>query len=155
MGGWGVDALLRRVTREHHDVDLIVRVVDLPRMHNWLRGEGFQRMYDWDETRPVTTGDKLWSTAFVEGHPDGRELDVHCIDISPDGLAELATADPWTLRDDTLTGEGLIDRRGSCQLCVEEGATSDARWLRAASEAYARPEGVGPVSSTALARARV
>ena len=31
MGGWGVDALLGRVTREHKDLDLLVLISDLPR----------------------------------------------------------------------------------------------------------------------------
>ena len=31
-GGWGVDALLGRETRPHHDVDIIVSVSDVPKL---------------------------------------------------------------------------------------------------------------------------
>jgi lincosamide nucleotidyltransferase A/C/D/E len=31
-GGWGVDALLERQTRSHKDVDIILRVADVPKL---------------------------------------------------------------------------------------------------------------------------
>ena len=31
-GGWGVDALLKKQTRPHKDVDLVLRVADVPRL---------------------------------------------------------------------------------------------------------------------------
>ena len=43
MGGWGVDALLGRVTREHKDLDLLVLISDLPRYAQVVRGNGFGR----------------------------------------------------------------------------------------------------------------
>ena len=30
-GGWGIDALLGRDTRPHHDLDIVVRVSDVPK----------------------------------------------------------------------------------------------------------------------------
>ena len=40
-GGWGVDALLGRQTRAHHDVDIIVSVADVPRLREILGQRGF------------------------------------------------------------------------------------------------------------------
>ena len=40
-GGWGVDALLGEQTRPHDDLDLIVRVDDVPRMREALEQDGF------------------------------------------------------------------------------------------------------------------
>ena len=107
MGGWGVDALLGKQNRAHHDLDLLVHASDLPTLHSWLRREGFARAYEWAENSPVTVGGGIWDTAFVERPPDGRELDVHAVHVA-DGLVSLATADPWQLPADTLSGVGRI-----------------------------------------------
>jgi lincosamide nucleotidyltransferase A/C/D/E len=40
-GGWGVDALLGRETRPHEDLDLVVALSDVPRIHEALRPLGF------------------------------------------------------------------------------------------------------------------
>lgn len=77
VGGWGVDALLGKQTRDHHDLDLMVNATDLPALHVWLRREGFARGYEWEENSPVTIEGRTWDTAFVERHADGREIDVH------------------------------------------------------------------------------
>ena len=41
-GGWAVDALLGEQTRAHEDLDLIVRVSDVPAMREALAGDGFE-----------------------------------------------------------------------------------------------------------------
>lgn len=103
MGGWGVDALLGRQTREHHDLDVLVHVDDLATLESVLRAEGFARAYDWPESRTVDGR----ATAFVEQHPDGRELDVHA--VHRDGT--LATDDPWELPAGALDGRGTVGGR--------------------------------------------
>jgi lincosamide nucleotidyltransferase A/C/D/E len=40
-GGWGVDALLGRETRAHEDLDLVVALVDAPRIQQALAPLGF------------------------------------------------------------------------------------------------------------------
>ena len=40
-GGWGIDALLGRETRPHHDLDLIVRVSDVLKVLDVLQPAGF------------------------------------------------------------------------------------------------------------------
>lgn len=112
MGGWGIDALLRRETRPHHDLDLLVQIDDLARIDTWLRREGFDRRYAWPESQQVRIDEQTFETAFVEGHMDGRELDVHGIEVDDQMRARLATTDPWELPGDTLSGVGMIDGRG-------------------------------------------
>jgi lincosamide nucleotidyltransferase A/C/D/E len=115
MGGWGIDALLRRETRPHHDLDLLVRVEDLPAANAWLRGEGFERRYAWEENQPVRIAKQVYDTAFVDGHEDGREVDVHAVEVDVHTQVRLATTDPWDLPADTLTGVGVINgRRVNC-----------------------------------------
>jgi lincosamide nucleotidyltransferase A/C/D/E len=132
MGGWGVDALLHRETRTHHDLDLLVRVDHLPLLDSWLRGEGFERRYAWDEGQQLQIGGQSFETAFVEAHPDGRELDVHGVEVSAEGSPRLATRDPWDLPSDTLTGTGLI--AGQTVPCVSREAQ------RAMHRGYELPE---------------
>lgn len=108
MGGWGVDALLGLATREHHDLDLLVQIDDLPALSAWLDLHLFSWLYDWDENRPIDLNGRRYSTAFVAGHVDGRELDVHAVVVDDDVNIELATDDPWTLPPDALAGRGTI-----------------------------------------------
>ena len=51
MGGWGVDALLGRVTRAHKDLDLLVQISDLPRYSEIVPSHGFDRKLEWSENR--------------------------------------------------------------------------------------------------------
>jgi lincosamide nucleotidyltransferase A/C/D/E len=107
VGGWGVDALLGEQTRAHHDLDLLVDARDLPALHAWLRAKGFARGFEWTENSSVTIDGRMWDTAFVERHADGRELDVHAVHIA-DGLVRLATTDPWEFPPNILSGTGRI-----------------------------------------------
>jgi lincosamide nucleotidyltransferase A/C/D/E len=84
MGGWGVDALVGRQTRPHHDVDVLVEVATLERFRERLHELGFEFQYLWDD-ETWSVHDQSWSnadaqpTAFVYAHPDGREIDVHVV----------------------------------------------------------------------------
>ena len=49
MGGWGVDALLGRQTRPHHDLDVLVNVSNLERLRRCLIDLGFALSYTWDD----------------------------------------------------------------------------------------------------------
>lgn len=120
MGGWGVDALLSRSSREHHDLDLLVQVDDLVVLARWMDDNSFTWLYDWDESQPIDLDGVRRSSAFVAGHEDGRELDVHGLRVGDDGTFELATSDPWTLPADALSGRGVIG--GLDVACVSRGA---------------------------------
>lgn len=111
IGGWGVDSLAGSQTRDHHDLDLLVRTDDLPALERWLLRNGFTRSYVWSENRAVRVEGATFDTAFVERHADGRELDVHGVQIDGQGCPRLATTDPWELPHDALTGVGFLDGR--------------------------------------------
>lgn len=72
-GGWGVDALLGEQTREHGDVDVVVHRSDLTLVRSLLEAQGYGVLRDW---LPV---------ALALRHPDGREVDLHPVDPTPEG----------------------------------------------------------------------
>jgi lincosamide nucleotidyltransferase A/C/D/E len=78
-GGWGIDALLGRQTREHRDLDLLHRAGQETQV--------LQALHDFRETenaRPVR---------FVLTREDGAELDLHPLHFAPDGSATQAADD--------------------------------------------------------------
>lgn len=81
-GGWGIDALVGRQTRDHRDLDLMHRQEQEPAVVAVLTEAGFELGLDW---RPIR---------FVMAHPDGRELDLHPLVFAADGSAEQASPDP-------------------------------------------------------------
>ena len=109
MGGWGVDALLGRVTRAHKDLDLLVQVSDLPRYSEIVRSHGFDRKLAWSESQPIEVDGVQFDSAFVDAHPDGREIDVHVIDVDDEGAVVQFHKDPWPLPPDTVSGMGTVD----------------------------------------------
>lgn len=114
MGGWGVDALLGQQTRPHHDVDLLVEVAALERLRARLVALGFGLRYLWDdECRWVR--DETWTldveqpTAFVYGHADEREVDVHVVRQSAEGTVEMLWTVPYDFTAEGLLATGEID----------------------------------------------
>lgn len=81
-GGWGIDALLGRRTREHRDLDLMHRREQEPALVAALVEAGFAQTLDW---RPVR---------FVVAHGDGREIDLHPLVFADDGSAVQASLEP-------------------------------------------------------------
>jgi lincosamide nucleotidyltransferase A/C/D/E len=115
MGGWGVDALVGRVTRNHKDVDLLVQVADLARFGDVTRAAGFVRRFEWSENRRIEVDGVAYDSAFVDADRDGRELDVHVVDVQDNGRVVQFHTDPWPLPVDSLAGEGsLAGRRVRC-----------------------------------------
>ncbi|MEU8639643.1 aminoglycoside adenylyltransferase [Amycolatopsis sp. NPDC048633] len=79
-GGWGIDALLGRQTREHRDLDLLHRREQEPTVLTALAALGYRETLD---LRPVR---------FVLS--DGRtELDLHPLVFAEDGSAVQAAPD--------------------------------------------------------------
>ena len=72
-GGWGVDALLERQTRDHSDLDLVMDALAISSFNAALLAEGFEVVRDW------------LPTAIAFRHPDGRAIDLHPVEITPDG----------------------------------------------------------------------
>ena len=120
MGGWGVDALLGRVTREHKDLDLLVLISDLPRYAEVVRGHGFERKHEWSESQPIDVDALHLDSAFVDAHADGREIDVHVIDVDHEGAVVQFHTEPWPLPRGAVSGMGTID--GVTVRCVSRAA---------------------------------
>jgi lincosamide nucleotidyltransferase A/C/D/E len=64
-GGWGVDALLERQTRDHDDLDLVAELADAARLTEILEGAGYE----------LVAGGSPKSFVLVDR--DGRQVDVH------------------------------------------------------------------------------
>jgi lincosamide nucleotidyltransferase A/C/D/E len=114
IGGWGVDALVGRQTRRHHDLDLLVDVADLERIRLCLVDLGFVLKYTWDDEVRWIRHD-AWSSpleqpsAFVYGHADGREVDVHVVRQFNDGDVEMLWNVPYAFTAVGLHAKGVID----------------------------------------------
>ena len=81
-GGWGIDALVGRQTRQHRDLDLMHRKSQGPAVVAALADAGFVETLDW---RPVR---------FALTDPHGREVDLHPLIFASDGSAVQASPDP-------------------------------------------------------------
>jgi lincosamide nucleotidyltransferase A/C/D/E len=84
-GGWGVDALLGVTTREHDDLDLVVRLDEIDNVRAALDRAGF------------TTVLRDWlPTALAVADHTGRSVDLHPVTRSPDGGGDQALVDGGT-----------------------------------------------------------
>jgi len=66
-GGWGVDALLRKQTRTHQDLDVAVMYKDLPKIRVSMHARGYQEI----------PRDDSWECNFVLGDDQGHLFDLH------------------------------------------------------------------------------
>ena len=100
-GGWGIDALLGRETREHDDLDLIVRLEHLAALETALRELGYRFGF--------ADGPLSFEVVDDEGH----QVDVHPIARRPNGDAVYLMEDgrEWTYPAGSLTGRGEIAGR--------------------------------------------
>jgi len=72
-GGWGVDALLGRQTRDHEDLDLVVALDQVPKIRTVLGSHGF-----------VAAEDQL-PVRFVLSHHQLGHIDFHTVTFDEDG----------------------------------------------------------------------
>ena len=98
-GGWAVDAVLGEQTRAHADLDLIVRVTDVPAMREALAGDGFD--LDRGETH----------SSFVLRDGAGREIDVHPVvfDAQGDGVYRMESGHDWVFPAEGFSGHGRVE----------------------------------------------
>jgi lincosamide nucleotidyltransferase A/C/D/E len=81
-GGWGVDALIGKTTRDHADLDLVVLIDQLDLVRMVLSRVGFDRLLrDW------------LPTALAVADAQGREIDLHPVSATPDGGGEQLLSD--------------------------------------------------------------
>lgn len=76
-GGWGVDALVGRETREHRDLDLFVDSTAVRRFLQWLSARGYHIVEDWLPIR-------------VELASEHGRIDVHPmkLEVNGDGIQQ-------------------------------------------------------------------
>ena len=101
-GGWGVDALLGEQTRPHKDVDIILRVADVPGMREILASRGFA----------VQEGEPPHSFVLADG--SGLEVDVHAVvfDADGNGVYRMQNGEDWIFPAEGFSGWGVVAGRG-------------------------------------------
>lgn len=104
-GGWGIDALVGRQTRWHHDVDLVVRAADAEAAAGCLDSLGFA----FYEERDVP--EARLSTSLVFRDAIGRHVDLHPVLL--DGPAS-AGGSAAQLGSESLGSGSLLGRRVGC-----------------------------------------
>jgi lincosamide nucleotidyltransferase A/C/D/E len=109
-GGWGIDALLGEQTREHGDLDLIIRREDLPRLVEVARVAGYVRQPGGTETN------------FVLETGSGHAVDVHAIAFDERGFGVFVLPDgrKWPFPPAAFLGRGRI--RGKDVRCLSPEA---------------------------------
>ncbi len=117
-GGWCVDALLGRQTREHPDLDVAIDHKDEEEFIEQMKGLGYAR-------RPGG-GDTAWNYVLTDG--GGRGVDVHVFEYDESGKNVYGIEYPHG----SLTGQGEID--GHIVDCVAP------EWMFAFKTAYAPEE---------------
>jgi lincosamide nucleotidyltransferase A/C/D/E len=110
IGGWGVDALVARRTRAHHDLDLFVEAAATDRAVAALELLGFRIGFTWSENRWSTTEGRLVPSAFVAIDATGREIDVHTVEVLA-GAVSSRSASVVVLPQGALEATGTIGGR--------------------------------------------
>ena len=100
-GGWGIDALLGEQTRAHEDLDVIVRVEDIPSMLALLGRHGFELV----DGRPPSN--------FVLKDSQARQVDVHPVrfDEEGNGIYRMLNGKDWVYPAAGFRGTGKVDDR--------------------------------------------
>jgi lincosamide nucleotidyltransferase A/C/D/E len=101
-GGWAVDALLGAQTRPHKDVDIILRVADLPKLREILGRRGFEVRHGGTESN------------FVLADRSGLEVDVHAIvfDRDGNGVYRMENGSDWIFPAAGFSGRGVVQGIG-------------------------------------------
>jgi lincosamide nucleotidyltransferase A/C/D/E len=100
-GGWGVDALLERETREHDDLDLVAELRHSDRIIELLGNLGYGLV---DGAPPVS---------FVLVDRRGRQVDVHPVtfDAEGGGVYLMRDGGHWIYPAEDFTGTGSVAAR--------------------------------------------
>lgn len=105
-GGWGIDALLGRVTRDHHDLDLHIDLNQVEDVTSLLEALGYTTSIDQSPIRIEMT------------HPSGKVVDLHPLRIGSDGSGHGPMFDggSWSISSAGLNAHGSIE--GVTVACV-------------------------------------
>jgi lincosamide nucleotidyltransferase A/C/D/E len=96
-GGWAVDALLRKQTRDHDDLDVAIPHAQVPLLRRLMATRGFHE-------RPQSDS---WECNFVLADTGDRRLDVHSYTL--DAAGKNVSGVPYAAEH--LTGTGVIAGR--------------------------------------------
>jgi lincosamide nucleotidyltransferase A/C/D/E len=111
-GGWGIDALLGRVTRPHKDLDILVQLDDTARAREMFERDGYSLKELWSENlRTADSRGIQTDTGFVLEDEAGCQIDLHAISLHSDGDATPAydggdIGPGMTFSAEDLSGEG-------------------------------------------------
>ena len=108
-GGWGVDALVGEQTREHDDLDLIVRDAHEPRMREALASHGFMQVAQ----DPAQN--------FILADERGREVDVHPVRFDNRGNGHLLSegGEPFGHSAEAFAATGSVSGYRAARLSAE------------------------------------
>lgn len=99
-GGWAVDALVGKQTRQHADLDIWVNADDTERLFAAFAEQGVDRIYPWP-------GDRPWNFVLHDGR--SRRVDLHFYESLGEGrLRYGSVAAPFAFTDHDLSGDGEI-----------------------------------------------
>jgi lincosamide nucleotidyltransferase A/C/D/E len=100
-GGWGIDGLLGRQTREHDDLDGIVSLDQVEPIESALRELGYE----------TKRGEAPLSFEVVD--EEGHQVDVHPVSFLPsgEGLYLMEGGGDWTYPAHSFAGSGEIAGR--------------------------------------------
>lgn len=99
-GGWGVDALLGKQTREHEDLDIVLQGKDVSRLRGLLDERGFKDA-PWYDSHP-------WVFLMEDSH--GHQIDLHVIELDSNGDGLYGPPDGGVRYPaESLAGMGSID----------------------------------------------
>jgi lincosamide nucleotidyltransferase A/C/D/E len=100
-GGWGVDALLGRETREHDDLDLVAEIRHSERIIELLYRLGYE-LVDGAPPKSFVLVDRL-----------GRQVDVHPVTFNAEGAGvyQMEGDRVWVYPAEGFSGRGSIDGR--------------------------------------------
>lgn len=100
-GGWAVDALVGRQTRDHRDLDLWVAADEAEGLFAAFVGSGVDRLLPWP-------GDRPWNFVLHDG--GRRRVDLHFYEPAGDGgLRYGGVADPFDFALADISARGVID----------------------------------------------
>lgn len=102
-GGWGIDALLARQTREHNDLDIAVDRKDSKKLKEILISIGYSRKVD----RPDSS-----EYQYVLADSKNNQIDIHVFEFDKNGKQIYGILYPKA----SLSGEGYI--KGQKVKCI-------------------------------------
>ncbi|HEY3529082.1 MAG TPA: hypothetical protein VGK78_08015 [Nocardioides sp.] len=99
-GGWAVDALVGRRTREHADLDIWVDAAHTEGLLAAFADHGVDRIFPWP-------GDRPWNFVLHDGR--SRRVDLHLYETLADGRLHYGSVSaPFLFTTEDLAGRGRI-----------------------------------------------